>query len=154
MPVRRDPRTGGWYFRTTVKTPDGERPRLFGTPGVPGPYQDLAPTKIGAQEAEQRAIKAAFAEATKAAAPPRKEVPTFDEWFTGRFWREWVVGRRNKPTEAKSKMGAYECHIEEVFGHLRLDEIGTGEVAAFRASLVEKKLGEKRATSSRCCRSR
>jgi integrase len=145
MPVRRDPRTGGWYFRTTVKTPDGKKPRLFGTPGVPGPYQDLAATKIGAQEAEQRAIKAAFAEATQAAVlPPPKEVPTFDEWFRGRFWREWVVGRRNKPTEVKSKMSAYECHIKEAFGHLRLDKIGTGEVAAFRASLVEKELGEKR----------
>ena len=32
-----------------------------------------------------------------------KEVPTFAEWFKGRFWREWVVGRRNKPTEVKSK---------------------------------------------------
>ena len=79
MPVRRDPRTGGWFFRTTVKTPDGRRPRLYGTPGVPGPYHDLAATKIGAQEAEQRAIRSAFAGATVAAAPPQKEVRTFDE---------------------------------------------------------------------------
>jgi integrase len=146
MPVRRDPRTDRWFFRTTVKTPDGKRPRLFGTPGVPGPYQDLAATKIGAQEAEQRAIKEAFADAVAAANPPveKKEAPTFDEWFNGRFWREWVVGRRNKPTEIKSKKGSYECHLKEVFGHRRLDEIGTGEIAAFRASLVEKGLGEKR----------
>jgi integrase len=54
------------------------------------------------------------------------------------------VGRRNKPTEVKSKQGCYECHIKEAFGHLKLDEIGAGEVAAFRASLVEKELGEKR----------
>jgi integrase len=145
MPVRRDPRTGGWFFRTTVKTPDGKKLRLFGTPGVPGPYQELAATKIGAQEAEQRAIKQAFAEATAAETPPvKKEVPTFHEWFTGRFWREWVVGRRNKPTEVKSKEFIYEGHLKAAFGHLRLDEIGPGEVAAFRASLVEKGLSEKR----------
>ena len=57
MPVRRDPRTGGWFFRTTVKTLDGRKLRLYGTPGVPGPYHDLAATKVGAQEAEQRAIQ-------------------------------------------------------------------------------------------------
>ena len=54
------------------------------------------------------------------------------------------MGRRNKPTEVKSKASIYECHIKEVFGHRRLDEIGTGEIAAFRASLVEKELSEKR----------
>ncbi len=143
MPVRRDPRTGGWFFRTTVKTPDGKRLRIFGTAGVPGPYQDLAATKVGAQAAEQRAIMQALA-AEPAAVAAKKEVPTFHEWFNGRFWREWVVGRRNKPTEVTSKEIVYRCHLEAAFGGLRLDEIGAGEVAAFRASLVEKKLSEKR----------
>jgi integrase len=145
MPVRRDPRTGGWFFRTTVKTPDSKKLRLYGTPGIPGPYQDLAATKIGAQEAEQRAIKHAFAGATGAATPPdKKEVPTFDEWFHGRFWREWVVGRKNKPTEVRSKQTIYRLHLKDRLGHKRLDEIDVGEVARFRASLVEKELGEKR----------
>jgi integrase len=71
-------------------------------------------------------------------------VPTFAEWFKGRFWREWVIGRRNKPTEVKSKDFIYEGHLKEAFGDLRLDQIGAGEIAAFRASLVEKKLSEKR----------
>lgn len=82
---------------TTVKTPDGKKLRLYGTSGVPGPYQDLAATKIGAQEAEQRAIKHAFAGVTAAATPPvKKEVPTLDEWFHGRFWTEWVIGRQEQ----------------------------------------------------------
>jgi integrase len=145
MPVRRDPRTGGWFFRTIVKTPDGRRLRIFGTPGVPGPFHEFAATKIGAQAAEQRAIQQALAGGDPiTSVVVRKEVPTFDEWFNGRFWREWVVGRRNKPTEVKSKAGAYACHLKAAFGALRLDEIGAGEVAAFRASLVELKLGEKR----------
>src|SRR4051812_13061299 len=104
MSVRRDPRTGGWFFRTTVKAPDGKRQRLYGTPGVPGPYHDLAATKVGAQEAEQRAIRSAFTSATGAATPPaKKEVPTLDEWFNGRFWTEWVIARRNKPSEVEAK---------------------------------------------------
>ena len=143
MPVRRDSRTGGWFFRTIVKTPDGRKLRVFGTPGVPGPFQDCAATKVGAQAAEQRAIQHALA-GPDAKAPAKKEVPTFHEWFNGRFWREWVVGRRNKPTEVKSKQIIYECHLKAAFGDLRLDEIGHGEVAAFRASLVEKQLSEKR----------
>ena len=146
MPVRRDPRTGGWFFRTTVKTPDGKKLRLFGTPGVSGPYQDLAATKIGAQEAEQRVIKNAFAGATGAATPPeKKEVPTLDEWFHGRFWTEWVVGRKNKPTEVRSKKIIYRIHLKDRLGDKRLDEINVGEIARLRAELVATAgLGEKR----------
>lgn len=142
MPARRDSRTGRWFFRTTVKLPDGSKLRLFGTPGAPGPYHDLAQSRVGAQEAEQRAIKEAFA--PKLVPEEKKEVPTFSEWFDGRFWREWVVARRNKPTEVKSKQFIYGLHLKPVFGPLRLDQIGAGEISAFRASLVEKKLSDKR----------
>jgi integrase len=76
--------------------------------------------------------------------PERKEIPTFDDWFTGRFWREWVVGRKNKPTEVASKQVIYKCHLKDAFGAKPLDKIGTGDVAAFRALLVEKKLSDKR----------
>ncbi|MBX3155532.1 MAG: hypothetical protein KF773_06015 [Deltaproteobacteria bacterium] len=54
-----------------------------------------------------------------------------------------MIGRRNKPTEVKTKELIYEGHLKPEFGALQLDEIGTGEIAAFRASLVEKKLSEK-----------
>lgn len=60
MPVRRDTRTGQWFFRTIIHFPEGKR-RVFGTPGIPGPYHDLSPSKAGAEEAERRAIKAALA---------------------------------------------------------------------------------------------
>ena len=98
-------------------------------------------TKVAAQEELRQHIERVL---HPERVPTRKEVPTFHEWFTGRFWREWVVGRRNKPTEVKSKEIIYECHLKAAFGDLRLDEIGPGEIAAFRASLVEKNLSEKR----------
>src|SRR5689334_2221267 len=60
MSVRRDPRTNAWFFRARIKLPDGRRLRVSGTPGVPGPFHDLAASKVGAQAAERRAISEAF----------------------------------------------------------------------------------------------
>jgi integrase len=143
MPVRRDPRTDRWFFRTTVKTPDGGKLRLFGTPGIPGPYHDLPQTKAGAQEAELRAIREACA--PKIEPRIKKEVPTFHEWFHGAFWNEWVIGRKNKPGEQYEKTAIYRCHLGPRFGKKRLDEITTPEIARFRADLVASgDLGEKR----------
>ena len=82
MPVRRDPRTGGWFFRTIVKTPDGKKLRIFGTAGVPGPYQDLAATKVGARGRRAARDPSALASKPGDAPPPvKKEVPTFHDWF-------------------------------------------------------------------------
>ncbi len=149
MSIRRDPRNGGWFFRATAKSADGKKVRIYGTPGVPGPYQDLPNTKIGAQAAEDRAKAHALtgtvpAGAAQPTASAEEEVPTFDEWFNGRFWREWVVGRKNKHTEVISKQTIYECHLKDFFGPLRLDQIRTPTVASFRALLVEKGLSDKR----------
>jgi integrase len=70
---------------------------------------------------------------------PRKEVPTFTEWFEGRFWEEWVIGERNKPSEQESKKSVFKCHLKDRLGHLRLDEIAEGgHIPRFKASLVEK----------------
>jgi len=135
MPIRRG-RDGRWRYREAVRKPDGTRERISG----------CAPrhvnTKLAAQEELRQHIERTLH--PERAGLKTKEVPTFHEWFTGRFWREWVVGRRNKPTEVKSKEVIYNCHLKGVFGDLRLDEIGAGEIAAFRASLVEKNLSEKR----------
>jgi hypothetical protein len=149
MPVRRDPRTGGWYFRTTVKTPDGKQRRIFGTAGVPGPYQDLAATEVGAKAAEQRAIVQAFADAAKAEHPPteREEVPTFGDWFKGRFWREWVIAQKNKPTEVRSKEIIYRLYLEPRYKDTPLDKIDVSAIAQLRADLVDAELSEKRSNN-------
>ena len=125
MPVRRDSRNGRWFFRALVKTPDGKRLRLFGTPGVPGPYHDLAASRVGAQEAEQRAIREVFAP------KPEPSVPK-------------EVGRKNKPGEQYEKQVFYRCHLGPRFGKKTLDEITVSEIARFRADLVASNLGDKR----------
>lgn len=134
MPVRRTG-NGRWIYREVVKKLDGTRVRLEGR----APKHNN--TKVGAQQALLEHIERTL---HPERVPQPKEVPTFADWFKGRFWREWVIGRRNKPTEVKSKEFIYEGHLKPAFGPLQLDEIGTGEIAAFRALLVEKKLGEKR----------
>ncbi len=146
MPSRRDPRTGRWYFRATVAHTDGTKERVFGTPGVPGPYQDLASSKIGAQEAEHRAISAALAgRAMAGSVEQKKEVlPTFREWFHGRFWTEHVIAQDNKPSEVESKLSIMKIHLEPEFGSMRLDEIEVGAINRFRALLLTKELSKKR----------
>lgn len=135
MPIRRGS-DGRWRYREMVQKPDGTRERISG----------CAPKHVNTKVAAQQALLENIERLLHPERVPttKKEVPTFKEWFNGRFWREWVVGRRNKPTEVTSKEIIYRCHLEEAFGHLQLDEIGHGEVAAFRATLVEKKLSEKR----------
>ena len=134
MPVRRGS-NGRWIYREVVKKLDGTRVRLEGR----APKHNN--TKVAAHQALLDHIERTL---YPERVPQAKEVPTFHEWFTGRFWREWVVGRRNKPTEVKSKLSIYERHLKPAFGKLGLDEIGPGEIASFRASLVERKLSEKR----------
>ena len=110
MPARRDKRNGRWFFRTTIRLP-GSKKRLFGVPGVPGPYHRFPNTKVGAQAAEQLAVQQAFG-VVAGDVPQKVEVPTFTEWFKGRFWDEWVVGRKNKPTELRSKNIIFELHLK------------------------------------------
>lgn len=75
--------------------------------------------------------------------PTRKEHPTFKEWFDGRFWTEWVISRKNKPSEVESKKSIMKIHLEPEFGEMTLDEIDTSAIARFRAKLIQKKKGDK-----------
>ena len=63
-----------------MKLPDGTNKRIFGTPTLN--------TKNAAIDAEREHVQR---DAKGEDEPTEKtEVPTFDEWFNGRFWREWV----------------------------------------------------------------
>lgn len=138
MSVRRrkwtDPATGAvseaWTVDVMFQHPDGRKERVRKV----SPVQ----TKRGAEQYE-REVRQALLDGKHG----RKEVPTFDEWFHGRYWREWVISRKNKPSTAESKKSIYEFHLKKTFGRLRLDEIGPGQIAAFRASLIEEKLSDK-----------
>jgi len=106
--------------------------------------------EAAAKRAEAEAIYAKLHAPAEPAQPqpeqkPAKEVPTYAEWFNNRFWNEWVIGERNKPSERRSKEIIFRVHLNLVIGHLRLDEINAEVVQQLRAKLVkEKGLGDKR----------
>lgn len=72
------------------------------------------------------------------------EVPTFEKWFQGRFWMEWVVAQDNKPAVREAKVSIFKHHLGSMFGEPRLDKIDVGAINRFRAALLEKKLSKKR----------
>ncbi len=132
MPVRRHP-DGKWRFRKIVKLADGTKARISGTPPIN--------TKVAAEEAERREIELVLRAPTHE--PARKEVPTFEEWFHGRFWTERLLSRQQSAGELANKECIYKYHLGPFFQAMRLDDIGTAQVAAFRAELIGKKLSAK-----------
>src|SRR5579859_7576619 len=132
---RRDPETGAvreyWMIDVDYQHPDGRRTRVRKV----SPVQ----TRRGAEQYE-RDLRQAIVDGTFG---DEQEVPSFREWFNGRFWREWVVARKNKPSEIEAKRCIYRVHLEDAFGSVPIDEVGA-KIPSFRASLVEAGLSEKR----------
>jgi integrase len=94
---------------------------------------------------------AALAEVPAAATPTpapvlakREEMLTFKDWFHGRFWTEWVIAQKNKPSEVEAKESIYRVHLGPVFGHMVLTAIDFPVIARFRAKLIESGLSDKR----------
>jgi integrase len=132
----KDPRTGNWRFRKWVKLRDGTRKRLYLAVDEAGqPFTK----RSDADAAGERAIE-------RLRNPERQVMPTFDEWFNGRFWNEWVLGGpkgANKASTQESKRKIYAGYLKEFFGALPLDKIDLPLVNTFRARLRAAKLTEK-----------
>ncbi len=141
MPVRRDPRTGRPFFRAVVKLPDGSRQRIYGVPGVPGPYADLGANREGAKEAERRAIAELMTgKPARAAAPAKKEVPTIQS-YSETFLVSYVP-TLTKPSARKSLQRDI-ASIVNAFGALRLDEIRQIDVDTFVGAEKRRKMAVK-----------
>lgn len=149
MPIRRDPRTGRWFFRAIVTRADKVKVRIFGTPGIAGPYQDLPNTKVGARAAEDRAKAEALtgksvseprAEAAVVAGKEERTVPTLSE-YVPTFMRTYKP--EQKPSERRKKQQILAHHLEPAFGALRLDEIRQEHVGAFVAEQLERPVSPK-----------
>lgn len=139
MPVRRDRRTGRWFFRAWVTHADGRRERIFGTPGIPGPYHDLPNTKLGAQEAERRAIAKAVTgqdvrPAARATTPTiRAYAPTFLD----------VYAASHKPSSQRDKRQRLDAYILPALGDVRLDELRQEHVDRLIADQLARGLARK-----------
>jgi integrase len=138
MAVRRDS-DGTWRYRKVVKLPDGGRARISGTPS--------RNTKEAAEQAERAHIDRTL---NPRADEKKKEVPTFEDWFHNRFWQEWVIARKNSPSEVEAKKSIYRNHLGPIFGTRCLDEIEDAAIAQFKATLIKKKLSEKTINNVLC----
>ena len=136
MPVRRD-KSGRWYYREVARRPNGTIKRIKGC--APKHQNTKAAAEIALREHKER-----IEHPERAGIVEDKPIVTFGEWFNGRFWREWVISRKNKPTERRSKQIIYRCHLAPRFADMPLDAITVAEIAQLRADLVEKNLSEKR----------
>jgi len=126
---------GRWRYRAQIRIPDGTVTRISGS--APEQFN----TKAAAQQAERDHIARMM---KPGATATKQEVPTFKEWFNGRFWTEWVIAQDNKPAEREAKESIYKHHLGPAFGELRLDAIDVGAINRFRATLIEKALSKKR----------
>ncbi len=134
MPVSRA-ENGRWRYRANVKTHDGTTIRISGS----APVQNN--TKAAAVQAERDHVARVQASSK---ADDKKAVPTFKEWFNGRFWTEWVIAQDNKPAEREAKQSIFKHHLAPAFGDVPLDAIKVAEINRFRATLLEKQLSRKR----------
>ena len=143
MSVRRDTRTGNWFFRARVTYPDGKRDRIFGTPGVPGPYHDLPNTKVGAQEAERRAIASAMAGYDMR--PVFKEVPTIRDYVTP-FLDLYSAG--HKPSSKQDKKQRLEHDILPAVGDIRLCDLTQEHVDQIKKTMLARGASGKQVNNS------
>lgn len=136
MPVRKDPRTGNWFFRTIVKLPDGTRKRIYGVPGVPGDYHDCAQSKVGVLEAERRAIAAALRGAAidvKKGAWQGKTIEQHAERFVDLYKPE------TRESEKREKRRVLKADLLPFFGAKTIESLTQHDVDAF--ALAELKRG-------------
>lgn len=137
MPVRRDSRTGHWIFQATVKFADGTRKRVFGTPGIPGPYHDLARTRVGAIEAERRAISEAI-HGKPLVAVSALEVPkykTIREHAAG--WVD-IYKPESSGSEKRSKRRILENMLLPFFGDMTIEGLKQSDVDRWAASEIRR----------------
>lgn len=138
MAIERDKRTGRWRFRSWVTFADGRRERLFGTPGVPGPFQDLPNSKAGATAADIRAKASALQGKRVASTPnPPKEPPpstTTVKSFAPTYLA--TARMKNKPSSVDSKDQILRDHILPRLGHLPLERVTYAVIEDLKLALA------------------
>ena len=115
MAVRKDSRDGTWRYRIKVKLPNGETPRISGTPELN--------TRAAAEMAESISSACSLRHPRTL---QKKEVPTLKK-FADEFMETYIT-TNNKPSEIESKRMILRLHLTPFFGSKRLDQIGQRDV--------------------------
>ena len=127
MPIRRD-ESGRWRYRKVVCLPDGTKRRIFGTPAIN--------KRWAAEKAEEAHIRRLLEEdANPKLSNLRKEMPTFEEWFLGRYMKEWCEAQQNKPATVAEKRSIFAHHLRGFLGARRPDQIDVGVVQGLKAAM-------------------
>jgi hypothetical protein len=135
MSVRRDKRFRTWFYRKWVRTPDGRKVRIFGTPKAEG----LPESRAGAEEAERRAITRVLNTGElKKPVPTKEAVPTIRE-----FHEVFLDASRikNKPSSVESKEMILRVHILPRLGDLRLDQVTYAVIEDLKIALAKTPIG-------------
>lgn len=126
-------KNGRWRFRKRVRLPDGRRIRVFGVPSSWG----LPNTKVGAEEAERRAIEQLFRTGSADPAPPAPTVassPTLADFQT--VFLEHSEAK-NEYSSVKAKRQILRDHIVPAFGSLPLHHITYAAIEDFKHHLIK-----------------
>jgi len=117
-----------------VRTADGRRERVYGVPSTFG----LPNTKVGAEEAERRAVNQALG--IEKVPRQRGEVPTLEEF--GKTFLS-MSALDNKPSSLESKKQILRSHLGPVFGKVRLDEVTYAGIQDFKATKISEGMSKK-----------
>ncbi|MBA3397145.1 MAG: site-specific integrase [Deltaproteobacteria bacterium] len=120
---------GRWRFRKRVRLPDGTRDRIFGVPETYG----LPNTKVGAEEAERRAIAELFGERPRALPAIASKVVTLSA-FQPVYLEHSDI--KNEYSSVKAKRQILRDHIVPAFGSTPLDQITFARIEDFKHMLV------------------
>ncbi len=120
-----------------MKLPDRTRKRIFGTPGVPGPYHDLPRSRVGAQEAERRAISEAVLGKPLVAAMTTKEAPKTIKEHAETFVEKY------KPSERREKRRVLNSHLLPFFGAMTIDGLKQTDVDTYAQSELDRGMAVK-----------
>src|SRR5678815_5909723 len=86
MPVFKRDDSGTWSYRETIHKKNGRRVRIAGS--APKHHNTKAEAEKVLEKHKERVLHP-----ERAGIVDEEKVMTFGDWFQGRFWREWVVGK-------------------------------------------------------------
>ena len=135
--TRRHPKMGAprafWMVDVVFEHADGRAERVRKV----SPVQ----TMRGAQEYERQLRRSLLSPAVAT-----KEVPTFEEFVSDRWWPTYPAAAGNRHTTVREKESHLRVHLKPFFGRYRLDEIKKEQLERFLAMMTrEKKVSGKRA---------
>lgn len=134
-----------------VRTSDGRKERIYGTPGVPGPFHDLPNTKYGAEEAERRAINAVMNGKPLATAAPSIEEPAVRKLLRDHAAPFMETYKPEQKPSTKRKRKVSLKRLLPWFGDLAANGVEQTRVGEYTAAELERGVSHKTISDDLAC---